>query len=119
MKIYIASHDPELAREQARKLVRLGHTITSRWHDGRPFLKTDEYTEQERRKIAFEDWHDVTEADALLLIAGPDKYSGGKFVEAGIAIGQGKAVYVLGRRENMLMWHPICLDASLLLGATA
>jgi len=48
----------------------------------------------------------VLAADALILLAGPDKYSGGKFVEAGIAIGAGKRVIVIGRRENMLLWHP-------------
>jgi len=47
------------------------------------------------------------DCDALVLVAGKEKYSGGKFVEAGIAIGLGKRVVVLGRRENMLLWHPL------------
>jgi hypothetical protein len=49
---------------------------------------------------------DVMSCDVLVLIAGPDRYSGGKFVEAGIAIGAGKRVIVMGRRENMLLWNP-------------
>ena len=45
-------------------------------------------------------------AAQLVLVAGPDRYPGGKFVEAGIAMGLGKPVVVLGHRENMLLWHP-------------
>jgi nucleoside 2-deoxyribosyltransferase len=105
MKLYIACHDPKLASNVALKLS--GHEITSRWHDGRPFKPTSEHSPAECAAIAQMDADDVTAADAVVLIAGPDKYSGGKFVEAGIAIGQGKPVYVVGRRENMLLWHPL------------
>jgi nucleoside 2-deoxyribosyltransferase len=105
MRIYVACHNPVLAESMAQKLRERGHTITSRWHDGRPFLTTDQHTLKERQQIAEEDLADVSEADALVLIAGPDKYSGGKFVEAGFALGIGLPVYVSGRRENMLLWH--------------
>lgn len=105
MKIYVACHDPKLAESVAQELRACGHTITSRWHDGRPFLKTDEHTLEERQAIAADDLADVAEADALVLVAGPDKYSGGKFVEAGFAMGRGMPVYVRGRRENMILWH--------------
>jgi hypothetical protein len=30
-----------------------------------------------------------------------------KLEQAGVAIGQGKPVFNIGRRENMLMWHPL------------
>lgn len=106
MKIYIASHDRWAAEKAASVLSNAGHYIASQWHQ-KAFLPTDEHTVAERREIALEDVHDLSISDALVLIAGPDRYSGGKFVEAGIAIGQGKPVVVIGRRENMLMWLPI------------
>lgn len=52
-----------------------------------------------------QDFSEIDGADAVLLIAGESKYSGGKFVEAGFAIGRGITTYLLGRRENMMMWH--------------
>lgn len=105
MKIYIASHSQELARALAEKLVAAGHTITSSWL-AVPFNPTVTHTGQERQLIAAQDTQDVLDADVLVLMAGPDKYPGGKFVEAGIAMGAGRKVFVLGRRENMLLWHP-------------
>lgn len=111
MKIYVASHSRELAQKMADDLADQGYTITSRWH-GKEFHPTEHHTVNERRAIAQEDYDDICAADALVLIAGEEKYSGGKFVEAGIAIGQGKPVYVYGRRENMLMWLPAVNDFS-------
>jgi nucleoside 2-deoxyribosyltransferase len=105
MKVYVASHDRWAACHVADVLERAGHAIVSMWHE-KEFNPTSQHTEAERAAIAEEDFGDVARADALVLIAGPDKYSGGKFVEAGIALGQGKPVIVLGRRENMLMWLP-------------
>lgn len=42
----------------------------------------------------------------LVLLAGPDKYTGGKFVEAGFALGRGFDVVVVGRIENGMLHHP-------------
>lgn len=105
MKVYIASHCRWAGLYAADMFGRLGHEITARWlHE--PFGATGNYTEAERHRIARMDADDVARADALVLIAGPDKYSGGKFIEAGIAIGMGKRVVIIGRRENMLLWLP-------------
>lgn len=105
MRIYVASHDRWAACHVAEVLERHGHTVTSRWHS-KEFLPTAEIGADERPVIAQEDYNDIAASDALVLIAGPDRYSGGKFVEAGIAVGLGRRVYVIGRRENMLMWLP-------------
>jgi len=105
MKIYVASHDRWAACHVADVLKAKGHEITSRWHS-QEFLPTEAHTELDRAKIAQEDVDDVSASNALVIISGPDRYSGGKFVEAGIAIGQGKPVVVIGRRENMLLWLP-------------
>lgn len=104
MKIYVAGHEQDRCRSIASDLRAVGHTITARWLD-EPFNPTETHTETERRQIADRDEADVTAADAVVLADSPEKVSGGKFVEAGIALGQGKPVFVIGRRENMLMWH--------------
>lgn len=55
-----------------------------------------------------ENFNDIRWSDALVLIAGPEKYSGGKFIEAGYAFGLGECVLILGRRENLqLHGHPM------------
>jgi hypothetical protein len=105
MKIYIAAHDQKLARDARDKFAASGYATTSRWLDV-AFGRTEEYSEAERADIAQMDADDVLSAEALVLLSGPDRYAGGKFVEAGIAIGAGIPVYVIGRRENMLLWHP-------------
>lgn len=105
MKIYIASHCRWAALHIAHVLESAGHEINSRWID-HPFHPMEDHPIRERRGIAARDAGDVMEAEALVLVAGPDKYPGGKFVEAGIALGLGKHVVVLGHSENMLMWHP-------------
>lgn len=101
MKFYIAAHDKELAQDQAKELISLGFEVTSKWHS-KEFLATGSHSLAERFEIAIEDLNDIKRADCLLLLSGPDKYSGGKFVEAGIAYGLGKPVYFKGHRENML-----------------
>lgn len=111
MKVYVASHDRWAASYVASVLSNKGHEIVSRWHS-KEFLPTSEHTALERNAIAMEDVEDVRACDVLVLVSGPDKYSGGKFVEAGIALGLFRRVVVIGRRENMLMWHPLiqCVD---------
>ena len=107
MKVYVACHSKEEAAEAASSLRAAGFDVSSTWHTShRAFLPTVEHTEDQRTTIAREDADEVRGSDALLLIAGPEKYSGGKFVEAGIALGRCRPVVVLGRRENLLLWHP-------------
>jgi hypothetical protein len=105
MKVYIASHCRWAGLYCANILHEQGHEITSRWLF-QPFLSTPEYTEGDRQQIAKMDFDDVSRSEALLLVSGPEKYSGGKFVEAGIALALGLPITVLGRRENMLLWCP-------------
>lgn len=103
MKVYIAAHDKALAQREASNLKSKNFTITSNWHE-KAFLPTENHSETERFEIAIEDLNDIKEADCLLLLSGPDKYSGGKFVEAGIAYGMNKPVFYKGHRENMLCY---------------
>jgi nucleoside 2-deoxyribosyltransferase len=105
MRVYVAAHDRWAACHVASVLKSAGHSVVSTWHD-EDFLPTSEHTRAECWEIAERDVNQVRESDAVVLVAGPDKYSGGKFVEAGIAIGLNKVVVVLGRRENMLLYYP-------------
>jgi nucleoside 2-deoxyribosyltransferase len=105
MKIYIASHCKWAALYFKHELRKVGHEIISEWHDG-AFLGLENYGSLERSNIALTDASQVMEADALVLIAAKHAVKGGKFVETGIALGQGKKVVVIGDRENMLIYHP-------------
>ena len=106
MKFYIAGCNQDMAIALSEELKSLGHEIICTWLTT-PFKRTIEYSIEERVAIAKLDADEVTQSDAVLLVESEGMVPGGKFVEAGIAIGQGKPVYVLGRRENMLMWHPL------------
>ena len=105
MKVYIASHSKEEALKVREILLKENHESTARWLN-ESFNKTDTYSDFDKGRIAAMDMHDVLRSDALILIAGLEKYTWGKFIEAGIAMGSGKKVIVLGRIENMLLWHP-------------
>jgi len=105
MKIYVASHDVVIARKVAKKLEQAGHVITSRWLQQK-YKPIEKWDEKNKQRIAAEDYNDVMDSDVLILISGNKKYPGGKFVEAGIALGVGIRIIVLGHRENMLLWHP-------------
>lgn len=106
MKIYIASHCAIAGRCVRELAVNLGHKVVSTWLD-EGLAPTEAYPEAERRYIAARDAAEVLQCDLLIHLAGPDKYSGGKFVETGLALGLNKRVIIVGRRENMLMWHPL------------
>lgn len=109
MKLYIAGADKTMAANLALVCRDAGHEIVARWL-AEPFKRTNKYEENERVQLAIKDVEDITAADAVVLCSSLDLVPGGKFVEAGVALGQMKMVYVLGRRENMLMWHPQILQ---------
>ena len=104
MKLYIASHSQEEARKIAVMCINMGHQITSRWLQ-EDFSKTSHYADADKCLIADNDYDEVTKADALVLLSSPYRVPGGKFIEAGIALGQLKMVYVIGARENILLYH--------------
>lgn len=108
MVFYIAGHNQEECRK-IRESLRGVVEIKASWLDG-SFGKTDEYSEDQRRQIAATDAAEARSCDGLILVASPYRVPGGKFVEAGVAIGCGIPVYVIGHRENMLMWHPLVIQ---------
>lgn len=104
MKVYIATHSRELGNEYKSKLEKLGYEINSSWLN-EEFKKSTEMSDEESRLIAVRDVNEVGEANILFLIAGEEKYSGGKFVELGVAIALEKIIFLIGRRENCLAYH--------------
>ena len=111
MRFYIASHSLERAKGLRDLLIGLGHKVTSRWiTQDTKFGHSDSlYTPEERQRLAVMDEEDVRSAvDGVILLAEElgTNVPGGKHVEAGIAIGLGRSVYVVGRRENVFHWHP-------------
>ncbi len=111
MKLFIASHSQIAAKKLRDILIEVGHEVTSRWitedtnfHNG-----VDAYTDEERTRISVIDEEDVRKAeDGLILIAEQEGrcVPGGKHVETGIALGLGRPIYVIGRKENIFHWHP-------------
>lgn len=106
MKVYISCHHPDPANELAAALRAAGHDVVSTWHtDAPPKPPLDNATAWAAKAAANLEIIDV-DAEALVLIAGPEKYSGGKFIEAGYAMTVGCDVYTLGRVENGMLHHP-------------
>lgn len=106
MKIYISSHSRKLGNKIAELIVqRTGHKINARWLD-MPYTPTSSMTHVDKQQAADVDLSDIYSSDILILVSGKDKYSGGKFVEAGFAIGLNKQVIILGQRENVLLYAP-------------
>jgi hypothetical protein len=105
MRVYIAGDSQEKCLEVAEELIKAGHEIISSWLY-EEFLRTKKYTPERRAIIASQDESDILDCEALVCVASPDMVPGGKFVEVGLAHGMGKTVFILGRRENMMMWHP-------------
>lgn len=108
MKIYISCHHPDPANELAAELKAAGHTVVSDWHSSgevRPGL-------EDGKSWARKSGHNfnlISTADVVVLIASADhvrgvhRVSGGKFVEAGFAMGSGCPVVAVGGVENGML----------------
>lgn len=107
MNVYIAAQDKEQALDIRAMLFDNAKDVefSCRWLD-QEFKRTLTYTEEERNVIATQCYEDIDKCDVLILLASDNKMkcSGGKFVEAGYALGQNKDVIILGQPENMLLW---------------
>jgi nucleoside 2-deoxyribosyltransferase len=106
MKFYVAAYNQDEARAVGEQLKAAGHTLTSSWL-GETLVPETDLCQGAKQEIATRCVKEVLAADVLVLLASPRRVPGGKFVEVGTAIASGKPVYVLGHRENMLMWHPL------------
>jgi hypothetical protein len=104
MKIYVAGDNRWAAMHFACVLLINGHKVTSTWHN-EEFERTSAHSDESRACIAELCVQQVREADVLVLISSHGMVPGGKFVEVGVALGSNKRVFVVGHRENMLMYH--------------
>ena len=126
MKIYLAarySRRQELCGYR-QELQRRGYAVTSRWLDGQHQISDagipigeqgerlveqgrDDDASSLRQAFAREDVADVMAADMLIAFTEPPRAvasRGGRHVELGLALGAGKAVCVVGHRENIFCW---------------
>ena len=112
MRIYLAAtYSARLTVEaRAAELRARGHHVMSTWHTGkhetRPFIDYNG-SALERAMWAREDLRDIRRADCLILCADLGSSGrGGAHVEAGYALGYGKALVVVGETANVFY----CLD---------
>lgn len=110
LRVYLAGRWARRAeiRRLGNMLAALGVEVTSSWlysgeeDSGAPAALLAEW--------AARDLRDVARADALVLITDgedtPGGYSGGRHSETGYALALGKAVYVVGPRENIFHHLP-------------
>lgn len=136
MQIYLAarySRRLELCgyRDQLRAM---GYTVQAVWLDGEHQIsdqgtpigehgealvegsdrhgETTERAAQLRLKFAEDDLSDVQSCDLLIAFTEKPRSDaagrgrGGRHVELGIAIGQGKRIIIVGPRENIFCWLP-------------
>lgn len=120
MKIYLAarySRREELNR-YADDLRSAGHEVTSRWLNGDHQISdealNDDHGDQgfnhdERQRFALEDWDDLMAASLVISFTEAPRSSssrGGRHVEFGAALADGKQCVVIGPRENVFHCLP-------------
>ena len=105
MRVYISCHNPDLANDLAAVLKAAGHEVVSTWHsDPGPRPARDDAGAWAAKTV--DNLAQIGAADALALIAGPERYPGGKFVEAGYALCACVKVFTVGGVENGMLHHP-------------
>lgn len=107
-KFYIATQKQENARPVRDAVVAAGHICTASWIDLEGYASIPQGDAQ-RVAAATTCDREVQEAGELILVSEPDgsRVRGGKHVETGMALAQGKRVHVIGDKENVFHWHPL------------
>lgn len=132
MKIYLASRYSrrEELCEYRRELESAGHTVTSRWLNGKHQIdasgvpigdKGEKLVEGDggadtpeanalRAHFVTEDYQDVQTAELVISFTEPPRSAagnrGGRHVEFGMAVALNKSLIVVGYRENLFHWLP-------------
>ena len=104
--VYISSHDKAAAQSLAKFINESGYIVVSTWHDDPDGPKLDLSDVRGWDRRAKRNRSQIDNADATVLIACPEGTpppTGGKFVEAGFALGLGRPVIVFGRIENGML----------------
>jgi len=100
MKVYLAAcfEQQEEIKAKADELAALGIHVTSRWRfEDSSLPETPERFDQ----CARVDLEDIRDADYLVVLTDQTSQRGGKHVETGYALGLGKPVMIVGRKENV------------------
>jgi len=109
-RFYLASRfirQPEL-RTYSRDLAAIGHSVECRWLGEDHDLPEGAPPEMGAR-LAQDDWEDLKASDAVIVFTGdttPGRARGGYHVETGLALGWGKPLAIVGKRENVFHWLP-------------
>jgi hypothetical protein len=114
MKVYIAARFSR--RDEAECIVRpqlehLGWRVVSRWHRAQATEPLNgamaNHTAAQNKAFALRDLEDVAVADALVLLTEAPESAwprGARHVEYGYALAVGKALFLVGPRENVFHW---------------
>lgn len=112
LTIYLAGsyrRREELAEVAKSLEARKGNKIIARWLSGRHGASFEAIGDGERCASALEDLEDIDNCEFLVLF-GEEKsvgyLSGGRMVELGYAIAQGKAIVIVGPKENVFQFVP-------------
>jgi nucleoside 2-deoxyribosyltransferase len=113
MKIYLAAQYSwrDQMKDHAKQLTEAGFVVTSSWLRERSPLNVDLNEESDRflRGHAENDLRDITEADIIIsFTVSPVTLTkrGGRHVEFGIGLAQGKQMIVCGPKENIFHYLP-------------
>lgn len=115
MKIYLAARYSRIEelRNLREELQRMGHEVTSRWLDTdweRTSNGSSVAPPEYREKHCLIDLEDVRAADCCISFTeepnSPHGKKGGRHVEFGVALQDGKRLIVVGFRENIFHHHP-------------
>jgi hypothetical protein len=109
MKVYPAARYGRYPEMQlyAHQLCELGYEVTSRWILGDHELRSDGQSDADQWATVWaeEDRDDLLAADIVVSFTEgsdvPGRARGGRHVELGIALAEGKRVLVVGPRENV------------------
>lgn len=111
IKVYMASKMHYAADWRAMYSSERNVHIVSRW----PFLEPSvEPSSDNAKKFWQDDVADIARADAVVVYAKDDEKPRGALVEAGIAIGMGKLVALVGEHPDYGTWryHPQVINAT-------
>ena len=108
MRFYLAaafSRRAELSA-YAAELRTLGHTVTSRWHEGERHQASEEELlgadQTVAIRLASEDWDDLERAELLIAFTdGQQHLHGARHAEFGLALGLHMVCWVCGPREHV------------------
>lgn len=114
MKVYLAAMYQWMDRmkEERERFRAAGFEVTSQWIDN----GEESVAIVTRHDAAQMDFNDIDLADILVLFTldhGTMFSSGGRMVELGYAMAKGKAVFIVGDRENVFCHHDtitVCKD---------